>query len=425
MKLKFLSVPAIILILVPSCAPEAGNDISTHTVTRKNFESTIRVQGFVEPVNVTSVVCPRGVDGIVEWLVEEGTHVEQGDTLCIIDFPTLETNYDQMLTRLEEAKTTLARTAADLAMQYAILEAQVRSNEAESEIARMDSLELAYSTPNQRKIRELQLESALINKVRYEKKLEALKVIQASEIRTREIEIQQLTVQVQTAKEMLDKLTVTAPKAGLVVLPTAWMTGEKLTLGDNVWTNHPIATLPEMNLMKVKITASETDYRQISMSDSVVYRFDAMPDNPAWGKITNRAYQGQPVKRGSQVKTFEIEGSIDSVGVMPEPGYSADCNVIMEELKDVIVVPQIALFDQDSVKVVYVREGRRRNSWEMRQVRTGLASATESVIEQGLDEGETVALMRPAERAVGRRTLLPVADSTAVAAPPVDSIAII
>lgn len=413
------------MILVPSCAPEAGNDISTHTVTRKNFESTIRVQGFVEPVNVTSVVCPRGVDGIVEWLVEEGTHVEQGDTLCIIDFPTLETNYDQMLTRLEEAKTTLARTAADLAMQYAILEAQVRSNEAESEIARMDSLELAYSTPNQRKIRELQLESALINKVRYEKKLEALKVIQASEIRTREIEIQQLTVQVQTAKEMLDKLTVTAPKAGLVVLPTAWMTGEKLTLGDNVWTNHPIATLPEMNLMKVKITASETDYRQISMSDSVVYRFDAMPDNPAWGKITNRAYQGQPVKRGSQVKTFEIEGSIDSVGVMPEPGYSADCNVIMEELKDVIVVPQIALFDQDSVKVVYVREGRRRNSWEMRQVRTGLASATESVIEQGLDEGETVALMRPAERAVGRRTLLPVADSTAVAAPPVDSIAII
>ena len=425
MKLKFLSVPAIILILVPSCAPEAGNDISTHTVTRKNFESTIRVQGFVEPVNVTSVVCPRGVDGIVEWLVEEGTHVEQGDTLCIIDFPTLETNYDQMLTRLEEAKTTLARTTADLAMQYAILEAQVRSNEAESEIARMDSLELAYSTPNQRKIRELQLESALINKVRYEKKLEALKVIQASEIRTREIEIQQLTVQVQTAKEMLDKLTVTAPKAGLVVLPTAWMTGEKLTLGDNVWTNHPIATLPEMNLMKVKITASETDYRQISMGDSVVYRFDAMPDNPAWGKITNRAYQGQPVKRGSQVKTFEIEGSIDSVGVMPEPGYSADCNVIMEELKDVIVVPQIALFDQDSVKVVYVREGRRRNSWEMRQVRTGLASATESVIEQGLDEGETVALMRPAERAVGRRTLLPVADSTAVAAPPVDSIAII
>ncbi len=413
------------MILVPSCAPEAGNDISTHTVTRKNFESTIRVQGFVEPVNVTSVVCPRGVDGIVEWLVEEGTHVEQGDTLCIIDFPTLETNYDQMLTRLEEAKTTLARTTADLAMQYAILEAQVRSNEAESEIARMDSLELAYSTPNQRKIRELQLESALINKVRYEKKLEALKVIQASEIRTREIEIQQLTVQVQTAKEMLDKLTVTAPKAGLVVLPTAWMTGEKLTLGDNVWTNHPIATLPEMNLMKVKITASETDYRQISMSDSVVYRFDAMPDNPAWGKITNRAYQGQPVKRGSQVKTFEIEGSIDSVGVMPEPGYSADCNVIMEELKEVIVVPQIALFDQDSVKVVYVREGRRRNSWEMRQVRTGLASATESVIEQGLDEGETVALMRPAERAVGRRTLLPVADSTAVAAPPVDSIAII
>ncbi len=412
-----LTACAILSLFAVSCSSGEGDDISTYTVTRKNFQNSIKVRGFAEPVNVTSVVCPAVpyIDGLVEWLAEEGTFVEEGDVLCVLDYPALKTNYDQILTSLESAKTAMNRTVADLGMQYAMLEAQVKSNEAESEIASLDSLELLYSTPNQRKIREIQLEIALINKARYEKKLEALKIIQASEIRRREIEIMQLTQMVKTAEEGLDKLTIRAPKAGMVVLPMASMTGEKLKLGDNVWSNRPVANLPEMGMMKVKMLVSETDYRQINMNDSIKYRFDAMPDNAGFGKIVNRSLMGQPVTRGSQVKQFELEGSIDSVGVMPDPGFTADATIILKAVEDVIVVPQIAIFDQDSLKVVYVRAGR---GYEMRQVRQGLISLNESVIEEGLDEGERIALMRPSDRSVKRRTLLPipVADSIAVEA---------
>lgn len=381
-----------------ACSQRGGaGDISTFTVTRTDFENTLAVAGFVEPLNVTPVICPRGIDGIVEWLVEEGTVVEEGDVLCVIDYPALETDYDEAVIRFEEARTALTRTEADLAMQYALLEAQVRSNEAESEIARLDSLELLYSTPNQRRIRELQLESSLIEKTRYEKKLEALKAIQSSELRRLEIGIRQIGARVETAREMLDRLTVRAPKAGLVVLPDAWLTGEKLKLGDNVWTNHPIATLPGMGGMKVRMTVPEADYRLISLGDSVVYRFDAMPDNPGGGRITNRSLQGQPVKRGSQVKQFEIEASIDSVAVMPGPGLSADCRIVLRRAAGVVVVPQVALFARDSAQVVYVRRGR---GWEERRVKTGHSSATEAVVDSGLAPGEVVALGQPPERRI-------------------------
>jgi multidrug efflux pump subunit AcrA (membrane-fusion protein) len=411
-------IPMFLLPLAAACSPGSDNDISSYTVTKKNFENSIRIPGFVDAVNVTSVVCPRGVDGTVEWLVEEGTVVEEGDVICVIDYPVLETNYDQYLTGLEQAKTTLQRTIADLNMQYAILEAQVRSTEAESELARLDSLELLYSPANQRKVRELQLEISLINKTRYEKKLEALKIIQSSEIRRREIELRQFTSRVEAAREQLDKLTVRAPKAGVVVLAASWSSGgAKLKLGDNVWNNHPIATIPEFSRMKVKMMVSEADFRQISMNDSIAYRFDAMPGNAGYGKIIHRGLMGQPVARGSQVKQFEMEGSIDSVQMRPDPGFTADCNIILKEVEDVIVVPQVAVFDSDSIKVVYVRRGR---GYEMRQVRTGLTSAKEAIIDKGLEEGEIIALTRPSEKAVRRSALLPAEKTPAVG---IDSIA--
>ncbi len=393
---------ALVAVLLCSCVRGGSDEPSVFTVSRTDFENSITAAGFVEPLRVTSVVCPRGVDGLVEWLVEEGTLVEEGDVLCVVDYPALETDYDESVIRLEEARTALTRAEADLAMQYAILEAQVRTGEAESEIARLDSLELLYSTPNQRRIRELQLESSLIEKARYEKKLEALKAIQASELRRLEIEIRQLEAKVETAREMLEGLTIRAPRAGLVVLPDAWMTGEKLKLGDNVWNNHPIATLPEMGGMKVRMMVPEADYRLISLGDSVVYRFDAMPGNPGGGKITNRAYQGQPVQRGSQVKRFEIESSIDSVGVMPGPGLSADCRIVLRREPDVVVVPQIALFEQDSAQVVYVRRGR---DYEPRRVKTGNASTTETVVNEGLEPGEVIALGRPPERRIKKNEI--------------------
>lgn len=422
--LRILLSSIVLSLLFVSCRQGADKDVLTYTVTRKNFENTIRIAGFVDPVNVTSVICPMSpyIDGIVEWLVEEGTLVEEGDILCVLDYPALETNYEQMLTGLEGAKTSMNRMVADLNTQYAMLEAQVKNTEAESNLAQMDSLEMMYLSPNQKKIREKQLEIAEINKVRYEKKLEALKVIQSSEIRRREIELRQYTERVKTAEEGLEKLTIRAPKAGLVVLANASMTGEKLKLGDNVWSNRPIAMLPELGSMKVKMLASETDYRQIDLGDSIVYRFDAMPGNAGFGKIGNRAYVGQPLSRGSQVKYFELEGTIDSVAVMPEPGFTAEATIMLEEVKDVLVVPQVAVFEVDSMKVVFVQRAR---GYEMRQVKTGPASLKEAVVEEGLSEGEVIALMRPAERAVRRTALLPAADSTSVETTLPDSLDIV
>ena len=393
-----------IFLFIHSCTFHDKDDLSTYIASQGTFENSIIIDGYAEPLQSSAATCPPRTEGVIAFLVEDGTFVNEGDVVCIVESQDLQTRYDQFLLSLENAEVGLNKTRADLAAQYALLEAQVKTNEAETKIANLDSLQLKYSTPNQARIKELELERVTIDKNRHEKKLKALAVIQQSEIRRREMEIQQFANRVNSEKERVDALTVKAPKSGLAIREIYRMTGKKLQVGDPVWHLMPLVTIPELSAMKIKIAAPEVDYRYINIGDSVIYTFDAMPDNVAWGKITMKSPVGQQYKEGSKVKFFEIEASIDSTLVMPEPGFTASCRIVMQEIKDTLVVPQIAVFDEDSIKVVYVQQ---KKGYEMRQVLTGLSSSKEVIITSGLQPNEVIALAKPSASLIKGKALLP------------------
>jgi len=375
-----------------SCNLKNKESISTYTVSKTDFENSILIEGIVEPIRFTTLACPGNVDGIVTFLIDNGTYVNEGDIVCIIEDNNQQNNYDNLQIALENATAELNKVNADLKMQYALLEAQVKNNEVDTDIAHLDSLQLKFATPTQRRIKELELERAYIEKVKFEQKLNALDIINQSEIRKLEINIQQLTNRLQSAEKILEELTIRAPKKGLAIIADSRMTGAKLKVGDNVWNNMPVVIIPEMSEMKVKMAVNETDFKQINENDSVAYTFEAMPGNSAYGRITKKLPVGQPYKRDSKVKFFEVEASIDSVIQLPEPGFTANSRVITTYIGDTIVIPQIAIYDVDSMKVVYVRNN---NKYEMRQIATGPSSIKESIVTTGLRKGEVISLIKP------------------------------
>jgi len=382
----------LLLFFFISCTSDKDKDIPTFTVAHTNFENSLTVAGFVEPVKTSTATCPPNVQGTITYLVEDGTYVHEGDTVCKIEVQELQTEYEDQLIELENAKAGLSKTKASLDMQYAILEAQVENNNANTKIAQLDSLQLIYSPPNIRKIKELQLKKAAIQKQQYDNKLKALDIINQSEIRRWELRINRITNRLRTLKERLDALNVKAPKSGLAIIAPNYATDLKNQVGDVVWSNMLLVSIPEISQMKIRMRASETDYKYINVNDSVVYSFDAMPGNKARGKIQMKSPIGSPYRRGSKVKLFDIEASIDSAITMPAPGYTVNCRIIMQAIKDTLVVPQVAVFDEDSLKVVYVKN---KNGFEMRQVQTGLSSSKEVIITSGLKENEAVALTKP------------------------------
>lgn len=397
---------SILLIGVMACSDRAKNSL-IYTVTRKNFENYVVIDGFAEPMLATSVVCPRaGGGGTIAFLVEEGAWVEEGDTVCTIENKNMQTHYDQLLTNLENAEAEIVKTKANLTLQLAMLEADAKNNEAETQIAHLDSTSLRYLSPNQRLIRELELEIVAINRRRIESKLVSMPIIQQSEVRKLELQIQRLENNVASVKKDLDELVLRSPKKGLVIRGTNPMTSNKFAVGDPVWNGMQLVTIPEMNAMKMKIFASERDYRYIEVGDSVSYVFDALEENVAWGKILNKMPVGVEVKRGSQIKHFEMEASIDSTLVMPDPGFTATCHIWLKQVKDTLVVPQVAVFEHDSIRVVYVET---KKGFEMREVRIGQSSPKEAVVTGGLVGDEKVALAKP--RAVEVRSIQLMTDS--------------
>ncbi|KAA6301206.1 MAG: hypothetical protein EZS26_002660 [Candidatus Ordinivivax streblomastigis] len=381
--------------LFSSCQSNENENLPTYTVVSRNFVHAVYLDGFVEPVNALTVACPRQVDGTITFLIEDGTRVTEGTVLARIEDANIETYYDQWLSNYESVQAELAKLQVNHALQYALMEAQVRNNAVTTEIAHLDSLQIQYASPNQIRIKELELQKAAIEKAKLEKKLQSLAVIQKSEILQLTTALQFYSRKIDEIKEIKTSLTIKASKSGVAIRSVSPMYRRKLQAGDNVWQGIPLVEVPETTSMKVKMTALESDYKSVTVGDSVEFTFDALPGNRAFGKITTKSPVGQPYQEGSKVKVYEMEASVDSVQTMPEPGFSAQCKVIIKQVRDTVVIPQVAVFEEDSSKVVYLKT---RKGYQPRPIKTGSSSPKEIIVTEGLKGKEIIALIKPKKK---------------------------
>lgn len=403
MKVDKILLFITLLIHISSCNFKENENIPVYNIEKKDFESSIVLSGIVEPILYTTLFCPMNVNGTITFLIDDGVYVEEGEVVCVIKDENNEDEYDNLQTFIEAVEAELTKKKAELDFQFALLQAQVDNNDIDTEISNLDSLQSRFSSPIQRRISELQLERAYIEKNRLDRKLESLEVINQSEIRTLEIQLQRLYARLQTAEDVLNSLTIKAPKAGLAIIAESRRSQAKLIPGDDVWENIPIIIIPEDSEMKVTMKVNETEFRYINLNDSVSFTFDAMPDNWGYGRITKKLPVGQPISRNSKVKFFEVEASLDSFLIKPESGFTANSKVITDHLRDTIVVPQISIFNSDSIQAVYVKKNRK---YELRQIKTGKSSLKDAVVSEGLQIGEQISLIQPKSSLVSGRKLL-------------------
>lgn len=363
-----------------------------YQVTPTTFTDKLTIEGTVESVRSVTISCPRGTNGTIISVVEDGSLIKKGDTVCILENKELLNRYDDLLANVESARAQYEKNKVNLEMKYSMLKAQVENNEAQTSITNLDSAQLQYLSPQQRKIKELELKKANIEKNKFEQKLNFLEQINASQLKKSKLQIDRNQNRADRIGERLADLVLIASHDGLVIRGIAWATGNKVQVGDQAWSGMPVATIPDLTEMKVTIQAPESAYKRIHETDKVEYTFDAMPGNRAWGKILKKAPMGKPISGNSKVKYFEITASVDSFDVIPEIGISANSKVILSQIPDTIVVPQLAIFNDDSINVVYVKKGR---NFERREIIMGESSPREAVITAGLNGNEQLSYEKP------------------------------
>lgn len=395
-KIVLSCLAAMIGIVFVSCSSEQEGKHTLYTVQRGAFDDVLQVEGFTESMGSISLTCPPDVDGTIEYLIESGTMVKKGDTLCIIEDVSIEERYDDWQLSLENSYADLEATKANARMELALLEAQVKTNDAETLIAGLDSIQLLYLSPTERRIKELQLEQAAIRRARLTKQLDAQKVILQADIKKIESQISQRERRLESQRKLLESLIIRAPKDGLAIRARRWSwSSETWNIGDNVWNGRAVVTMPAIDSVKVLIYAQETEYKRIEVGDSVEYTFDAMPNNRAWGRITRLSPMGLKRTEGSEVKTFEVEASVDSLLHPLDPGLSVNCRIFLQHVPDTLVIPTVCVYQRDSMNVVYVRKGKK---YEEREVQLSITTPRSSVVAGGVGEGEQITLIKPDDK---------------------------
>lgn len=409
---QFMVLFIFIQLLHTACGKKNQN-ILTLTLKHSDYYETIDAIGTVQAVNNLTLLAPRvNVSGVtVAHLADEGTFVNKGDTICILEAPELVSIIESFKTDLEKLEADMKKLEADNAMELSLLNAQVATNKAQIAITMLDSIQIKFATPVKQQLLALEMEKANIEKKKLQKKFVAQKRIDNSEMIQMKSRIMMQKNRIQTYETQNNSLKLVAPCDGIVMhyeSPVLRFLGSggvgtrggKIEEKSSVWSNMPLLQIPDMKEMQVSVEVPETDYKRIKNGQIAIIRIEASTNLNTTGKVKRKTLAGKSAQEKTSIKSYEVIISIDSCHKRMKPGLSATCQIIVDNVKDTIVVPAAAIFGIDSTKVVYVENDGK---FIPVTVETGLSNSSVSIISRGLTGNETVALMEPPHNMIRRK----------------------
>lgn len=191
---------------------------------------------------------------------------------------------------------------------------------------------------------------------------------------------------------------IKAPTPGQVVYSSStdnWARQNRpIEIGGAVRELQKIISIPDPTIMKAEIKVHETWVDKIEIGQKAKIKIAAFPDMEFTGKVIRKAPLADPEHWSNpDLKVYTTDVCIDGTHKFLKTGMTAEIEVIVKELKDVISVPIQAVVSKESKKMCYVlTEGGLH---EEREVATGLFNDNFVEIKKGLSEGEMVLLNPP------------------------------
>ncbi len=382
----------VIIILMNSFSSSASN-VPTFKVKKDNFLVSITESGEIRAKNATSIVTPRVRGNIkIVYLVPEGTYVHAGDTVVKFDPTEAFTALKDAEAKLEIAQSDKAKLMADQKSQLTSLESALKEAELSFELSKLNLEQMKFEAEIKQRQAKLEHEKNQLSLLKAKQDLESQKIIQKSELSKTNIQVQQAQSDLERAKRDLEALTLTTPKEGLVVYETNWSTGRKVMIGDTPWPGMPVVSLPDLSSMQSMTYVNEVDVSRVRKGQKVLVKLDAFQDSTFTGIISSVASLGRTKDRTSTIKVFEIEVDMQSQSPILKPGMTSSNKIIINQIPNVVYVPQECVFDNGGKKIVYLKNG---SGFDEQVVETGEKSENYVVVTKGIKTNDVVALMDP------------------------------
>jgi len=207
---------------------------------------------------------------------------------------------------------------------------------------------------------------------------------------TADIEQQQL----QEYLNQKEKTVIRAAQAGIVAYANdaAYDASRQIREGATVYSRQKIFSLPDLTRMQVKTNIHESLIKKVQPGQRAEVRIDAFPSTVFTASVQSVAPLADSTRHWltAGIKEYTTILTIDELhGHELKPGMTAETRIMVNDLKDVLVVPLQAVAQQKGAFVAFVD---KPEGLEPRKVRIGSSDDKYVEIHEGIAEGESVAL---------------------------------
>ncbi|MBI1853271.1 MAG: efflux RND transporter periplasmic adaptor subunit [Planctomycetes bacterium] len=274
---------------------------------------------------------------------------------------------------------------------------KVDENQIEYDSAKQDlRLYKNYQEPLEVQQREAEVSEAEQELIHTKQRAESSRDQKQGVVRKCELNLKNTKDRLEEEKKKFEKLTLKAPKPGIVIygdIENRWMSRE-VKVGNQVWPNQTIITIPDNEELSVVIKVHEADINKLKVGQPATITLETYKGLLLQGEITKIGSVANANNDWgeSDVKKFTVDVGIKGKDLNLRPGITAKVEVALGEMKDVLYVPIQAVNVKDGKYRCFVRSGGRVTA---REVDIGQSNDHFVEVKKGLDEGDCVLLYNP------------------------------
>jgi HlyD family secretion protein len=363
-------------------------------VKRQTLVSTLPTNGKVEPFQWQAVRAETS--GLVSRVaVQEGQTVAQGAEAAAMTDPALESDIHSAEAKVAEARANEAALEAggrpaefaeienNLARARFELEQQKTEHDALQRLAAKQAATAAEVQAARDKMRQSEIAiQGLENK---RKSLVSRPDLAAARARLEDAEAV-LNLARRRAEQGVVRTPIAGTVYGLAVKPGAY-----LSVGDLV------ANIGRLDRLRVRVYVDEPELGRVA---------EGQPVTITWTGLPGRQWQGTVERRPTTIESLgsrqvgQVLCTIENPGRELIPGTNVDAEIRTAVVENALVIPKEALrHDAGGDYVLLLKD----NAVERRNVKTGNSSITQVQLQEGLAEGDAVALpgdtpLKPGDR---------------------------
>jgi len=372
------------------------NETLLAKVKQGQFDVFVISTGELKAKNQTEITAPGSslqAAGIyselkIEDLIQEGTVVKAGDYVASIEKNPIVSKLSDAALEVDKKTSEFNQARLDTTLTLREARDELYNLKFAVEQAKLEQEQSRFEAPATIRQKEIELEKALKNfTVKTENYKTKVKQA-ATKVQIIQSDLSLAQSKQKRLEDLLGKLTISAPKTGMVIYARNW-NGAKKIVGSTVnsW-NPEVAILPDLSQMQVTTYINEVDIQKVKVGQYVEIGLDAEQGKKLEGGVSQVANVGEQ-KPNSDAKVFEVV--IDVLTTDPDlrPAMTTSCKIHAGTYVRVLSVPLEAINNDKNYSYVFKKEDM---GYKRQQVLVGAVNESSCIVYAGLTKDDEVLL---------------------------------